>query len=152
MSAPGSKKTKQEERKEKKSGRNAHLPTSYLLPWLAGITPGDGNRPANTHLYDRCKHLCDCSQLNQSCKATEKRWVCNKYVLEHSWKTCTPKQPDLLVGNWAIFEKRAGTPSWSDSVSHDCGSFVECGPTIMPHSPALWYRVWHTHTHLYDRC
>ena len=21
-------------------------------------------------------------------------------------------------------------------VSHDCGSFVECGPTIMPHSPA----------------
>ena len=30
----------------------------------------------------------------------------------------------------------AGTLGWSDPVSHDCGSFVECGPTIMPHSPA----------------
>ena len=79
-------------------------------------------------------------------KAMGQQQVC----LEHSWKTCTPKQPDLLVGNWAIFEKRAGTPSWSDSVSHDRGSFVECGPTIMPHSPALLFgteRDTHTHTH-----
>ena len=30
----------------------------------------------------------------------------------------------------------AGTLGWSDPVSHDCGSFCECGPTIMPHSPA----------------
>ena len=34
---------------------------------------------------------------------------------------------------------------------HDCGSFVECGLTIMPHSPAevlhLFRCVTHTHTH-----
>ena len=49
----------------------------------------------------------------------------------------------------------AGTLDWSDPVSHDCGSFVECGPTIMPHSPASQhtsFTCWddprtHTHTH-----
>ena len=35
-----------------------------------------------------------------------------------------------------LLSSDAGTLGWSDPVSHDCGSFVECGPTIMPHSPA----------------
>ena len=49
----------------------------------------------------------------------------------------------------------AGTLGWSDTVSHDCGSFVECGPTIMPHSPAKSiFRLHvissvHTHTHVF---
>ena len=30
---------------------------------------------------------------------------------------------------------KAGTLGWSDPVFHDCGSFAQCGPTIMPHSP-----------------
>ena len=47
---------------------------------------------------------------------------------------------------------------WSDPVSHDCGSFVECGATIMPHSPAFenWkirsftsIQMVHTHTYIY---
>ena len=35
-----------------------------------------------------------------------------------------------------LLSSDAGTLGGSDPVSHDCGSFVECGPTIMPHSPA----------------
>ena len=51
----------------------------------------------------------------------------------------------------------AGTLGWSDPVSHDCGSFVECGPTIMPHSPAKSiFRLHvissvHTHIHTLKR-
>ena len=37
-----------------------------------------------THLYDRSLLLCDCSQLNQSCKVTVKCWVGNRKVLENS--------------------------------------------------------------------
>ena len=52
-----------------------------------------------------------------------------------------------------LLSSDAGTLGWSDPVSHDCGSFVECGPTIMPHSPAKSiFRLHvissvHTHTH-----
>ena len=50
----------------------------------------------------------------------------------------------------------AGTLGSSDPVSHDCGSFVERGPTIMPHPPAknrsfTSFQMVHTHmqTNLY---
>ena len=36
---------------------------------------------------------------------------------------------------------KAGTLGWSDPVSHDCGSFVECGPTMVPHSPAYCCKI-----------
>ena len=54
-----------------------------------------------------------------------------------------------------LLSSDAGTLGWSDPVSHDCGSFVECGPTIMPHSPAKSiFRLHvissvHTHTHIH---
>ena len=57
-----------------------------------------------------------------------------------------------------LLSSDAGTLGWSDPVSHDCGSFVECGPTIMPHSPAKSiFRLHvissvHTHTYIYDTC
>ena len=124
---------------------SVHGPPALLFSWKdREFTLRNRAWHTHTHLYDRCKHLSDCRQLNQSCKATEKRWVCNKYVLEHSWKTCTPKQPDLLVGNWAIYEKRAGTPSWSDSVSHVASL------SAVPQSrraPLLFDTEFDTHTH-----
>ena len=57
-----------------------------------------------------------------------------------------------------LLSSDAGTLGWSDPVSHDCGSFVECGPTIMPHSPAKSiFRLHvissvHTHTHAVAQC
>ena len=56
-----------------------------------------------------------------------------------------------------LLSSDAGTLGWSDPVSHDCGSFVECGPTIMPHSPAKSiFRLHvissvHTHIHTLKR-
>ena len=56
-----------------------------------------------------------------------------------------------------LLSSDAGTLGWSDPVSHDCGSFVECGPTIMPHAPAKSiFRLHvissvHTHTHTLKR-
>ena len=55
MSAPGSKKTKQEKRKKKKSGRNAQLLSLTCCPDSQGShrepchRVAFGNRPANTH-------------------------------------------------------------------------------------------------------
>ena len=44
--------------------------------------------------------------------------------------------------HWRKIEiEMAGTLGWSDPVSHDCGSFVECGPAIMPHPPACKKQV-----------
>ncbi len=44
----------------------------------------------------------------------------------------------------------AGTLDWSDPASHDCGSFVGCGLTTMPHPPAIRsftsFQMFHTHT------
>ena len=42
----------------------------------------------------------------------------------------------LQLENGKNIHSGAGMPSSSDSVSHDWGSFVECGPTITLHSPA----------------
>ena len=55
-----------------------------------------------------------------------------------------------------LLSSDAGTLGWSDPVSHDCGSFVECGPTIMPHSHAKSiFRLHvissvHTHTQFWN--
>ena len=47
-------------------------------------------------------------------------------------------EPVAIDEKFEIWQKRRSKwqVRWVDQspVSHDCGSFVECGPTIMPHS------------------
>ena len=65
MSAPGSKRTKQEEGKKNKSVRNAHLLSHTCCPDSQGShrepchRMAFGNRPANTHLFDGCTQPCN---------------------------------------------------------------------------------------------
>ena len=44
--------------------------------------------------------------------------------------------PCMTADAVALYQ-RLKTCRYADSVSRDCGSFVECGPTITPHSPAI---------------
>ena len=111
---------------------------------------------AHAHLSDGCTQPCEFRHWVSHVRQLKKCWVCNREVLENSWKTCRPKQPDLLVGQWAIFvsSRNAGTSSGPGWISHFTGSFVGHSPSEMLCSPAsfptLVFYSWSqsvTHTH-----
>ena len=88
----------------------------------------------------------------------EVKWFCVRiwlWIPVLSLAGCYIKLPSSGSQLSRLLSSDAGTLGWSDPVSHDCGSFVECGPTIMPHSPAKpIFRLHvissvHTHTHIY---
>ena len=69
----------------------------------------------------------------------EVKWFCVRiwlWIPVLSLAGCYIKLPSSGSQLSRLLSSDAGTLGWSDPVSHDCGSFVECGPTIMPHSPA----------------
>ena len=114
-----------------------------LIPFDSGISTHTHTRK-HTH---RHTHTVGCERdakehhqfLNKGPETDHRTWGM-KYEI---WKMDSDSQLSrmlyrsyLVSGSQLSRLSDAGTLGWSDPVSHDCGSFVECGPTIMPHSPA----------------
>ena len=76
MSAPGSKREKQEERKKRKRARNAHLPEVAMLPLLYGDHTGsratewltEFNQRGHTCLIDASIYVAICKVMHDKGK------------------------------------------------------------------------------------
>ena len=113
-------KSKKKGRKERKRARNAHLPEVAMLPLCMGITLGatewltEFNQRGHTCLIDASIYVAICKVMHDKGKVMGQQQV----GFQHSWETCTPKQPDLWWKTGRFNSQSwAGTSGWSDHSS-----------------------------------